>query len=1075
MTGDARFRGALCALLVVGCVRVALGFPHVVQEHYHWRNDDGSETEATWKTILHDTPYLKLVAGESIRLRIALSNYDGLDHAVDIRPQLVFSDGPTNEYRVVSPSPVSAVAFRMVATPHYANGDTATPQLTARGTPRNGACTEAPMNHTGALTLEMDHFANYEYCFEATTNAPGGETFYFKVIDIDNTKTAKWYEWQKYAKVLVVSQPDLDNGLGATDIGVTSARLNGQIESSRGEDPRAWFFWGPTDGGKDENAWSNRLDVGIHSGSFSTHVTGFVANATIFYRSFAANLAGGAWAPQTASFITSPTPLSYERDPVKVVEDASSVVFRVVQDIPSELDTFITIATSNGTADAGLDYDTTNGVLTWLAGETGARSLRVGIREDDHDESDESIRLVLNNASNCAPPAAPGTISITDNDGLPTVQFAGGAASGDESVTNVFAEVEVVPPSDREVAVDYVVFGGTATPGEDYVLTSGTARIQAQATGVVIRLEVLDDDEYEDPETVILSLSRATNAVIGSTDAHTYTITDLDSRPPRLDNWKGAARIFATSARLRGSVVDTGRNDPAVSIFWGPSDGGTNADAWSNRIDLGTMGSGVFETDITNLVTGTQYFYRTHGTNVAGEGWAGFSENLTARDPPSFLLLDNESMEISDGGASSGARSWLRYGSDTIERVDAFPRTGTYSIRFPSATETYLYGIDRNLFVVSWDGHHHEGAPHPGGGVRPGYTMHGMAHIRAQVVGTDTSVFSYVWHNVSEDANWMSNSIPCYDVVYADLPVSNTGPVSVADTGDRCVPVVGRVTKGTGVEDNFHVDDVSMQVMLPRMNLEYDTTVPVGMDDTIPGAFSEVSLGVRNQGGAPESILYGSYLPSASRAKDPAWPRTAWIKAYDPSNAFQIVSGAALTATNDAGYQYVTIRFAPPSAGSFTGVVRVATSDPNDRYTGGGVLFGSIPYEQYVIIGNAIPPPSILCANTSVREGNTGYSAANFVVSLESNAVAEVAVNFATSNGTAVAGEDYVSTSGRAVIPIGQRSTTVTVFVRGDVAGEPSEFFYLVLDAPQNAVLDTDPGLRTCWIRDDESTLIILR
>lgn len=1071
MIGDALCKGAVCALFVVGYACVAPGLPNVVQEHYHWRNDNGSESNATWKTLLHDTPYRKLVAGESIRLRITLSN-DGLDDHELLMPQLAYSDGPTNDYRTVAPSPTAETPFRMVETEHYADRDPATPQLIGTGTARNGVCVEAPRNHTAPVVLPVDHYTNFEYCFEATTNAPGGTTFYFKLKQYD--PQGDYNEYEKYAELLVVSRADVGNGGGAMQIETTSARLNGEIENARGEAPRAWIFWGTTDGGDDRDAWSNRVDAGIQGGPFSISITGLIANAALYYRCCASNIAGEAWAPRTVSFVTMPPPLSFAEPPVSVLEDASSAVIRVVQEIPSALDTSVAIATSNGTATAGLDYDATNGVLKWPAGETGARSLRVGIREDQLDESDESILLLLAHASNCVPVAASGTITIHDNDGLPTVQFAAGEAEGDESVTNVFVSLQVIPPADKEIAVDYVVLGGTATPGADYALTSGTARIEALAAGTVIRLDVCNDDVYEEPETLILALPWATNAVVGSQDTYTYTITDTDARPPRIDNWTGAARIFATSARLRGSVVDTGRNDPAATIFWGPSDGGTNARAWSNEVALGTLGVGEFQTDVTNLVTGERYYYRGYGTNTAGASWADASENLIALDPPSFPLLDNASMEI-EGPTSSGARSWLRFGNETIERVDAFPRTGSYSILFPSATDIYLYGIDRNLFVVSWDGHHHEGAPHPSGGVRPGYVMHGMAHVRARVVGTDTSCFSFVWRNVDENSNWMSNSLDCADVVYAGLAVSNGGPVAVSDTGDRFVPALGRSSRGTGDEDGFHVDDVSMEVMLPRMVLEYDPTNAVTMADTIPGSFSEVSLGVRNQGGAPGSVLYGSYLPGTHRASDPAWSRIAWVKAYDPSNAFRIASGAALTVTNDAGYSYVTIRFEPPSAGSFTSVVRVATSDPNDNYAGGGKLLGSIPYEQYVVIGSAVPPPGVHCSGVCVREGNAGYSAALFTLCLESDALAEVVLDYATSNGTAVAGEDYVSTSGQVVVPVGERSATVKVFVRGDVQSEPSEVFYLVLDTPRNAVLARDPSPHACRIRDDESMLIIVR
>ena len=42
----------------------------------------------------------------------------------------------------------------------------------------------------------------------------------------------------------------------------------------------------------------------------------------------------------------------------------------------------------------------------------------------------------------------------------------------------------------------------------------------------------------------------------------------------------------------------------------------------------------------------------------------------------------------------------------------------------------------------------------------------------------------------------------------------------------------------------------------------------------------------------------------------------------------------------------------------FTGTVRIATTDPNDRYAGGSNLHSTIIYEEYTITGIVVVPPA---------------------------------------------------------------------------------------------------------------------
>jgi Calx-beta domain len=65
----------------------------------------------------------------------------------------------------------------------------------------------------------------------------------------------------------------------------------------------------------------------------------------------------------------------------------------------------------------------------------------------------------------------------------------------------------------------------------------------------------------------------------------------------------------------------------------------------------------------------------------------------------------------------------------------------------------------------------------------------------------------------------------------------------------------------------------------------------------------------------------------------------------------------------------------------------------------------------------------------------------------------DVSVHYATSDGTATAGSDYVASSGSVSFAPGQTQKTVLITVTGDDATEGDETFDVTLSSPVNATL----------------------
>ncbi|MGI9213571.1 MAG: Calx-beta domain-containing protein [Methylococcaceae bacterium] len=126
-----------------------------------------------------------------------------------------------------------------------------------------------------------------------------------------------------------------------------------------------------------------------------------------------------------------------------------------------------------------------------------------------------------------------------------------------------------------------------------------------------------------------------------------------------------------------------------------------------------------------------------------------------------------------------------------------------------------------------------------------------------------------------------------------------------------------------------------------------------------------------------------------------------------------------------------------------------------------------------VVISNddtAAPPPTVSIIGTTVNEGNSGTSYANVTVSLSATYNQAVTVNYATQDGTASAGSDYVATSGQLTFAAGETSKTVAVGILGDTLFEQNETVQVSLFNPQNATLATSSA--SLMINNDDTQTV---
>ena len=125
-------------------------------------------------------------------------------------------------------------------------------------------------------------------------------------------------------------------------------------------------------------------------------------------------------------------------------------------------------------------------------------------------------------------------------------------------------------------------------------------------------------------------------------------------------------------------------------------------------------------------------------------------------------------------------------------------------------------------------------------------------------------------------------------------------------------------------------------------------------------------------------------------------------------------------------------------------------------------------------IQNDDPPPTLSIGNVSLKEGNSGTTSFNFVVSLSTASGAPATVAFATADGSATtADNDYQATSGTVTFAPGQTKQTIVVLVNGDTKYEANETFAVNLSAPGGAAITKGKGTGTIQNDDKPPVLTI--
>ena len=180
----------------------------------------------------------------------------------------------------------------------------------------------------------------------------------------------------------------------------------------------------------------------------------------------------------------------------------------------------VTVAATPGTNAASGDFRlSTAKTLTISAGSTSSMgTATVTAVNNTRDEANKSV-TVSGTATNSQGITQPADVdlTITDDDGAPALSIdSPSVTEGDSGSAHLTFTVSLSPVSGRQVTVNYAEgVGGTATSGTDYTaLPAGTLTFAAGATSQTITVAVTGDTTDEPDETVIVTLSSPTQAML---------------------------------------------------------------------------------------------------------------------------------------------------------------------------------------------------------------------------------------------------------------------------------------------------------------------------------------------------------------------------------------------------------------------------------------------------------------------------------------------------------------------------------------------------------------------------------
>ena len=747
-------------------------------------------------------------------------------------------------------------------------------------------------------------------------------------------------------------------------------------------------------------------------------------------------------------------------DDAAPVAEGNDAVFTVTLHPQSSQVVTVEYTTADGTANAGDDYTTIAETLTFSPGQT-TKIIRVPVLVDSTQESSETFTVEL---------STPMGTTLADSTGLGTITAdpMPGLSIGDaEPVAEGGAAVFTVTLSDTSsetVTVRYATVDDTAVAGSDYTRTTGTLRFDPNERTDTIRVPILQDSTAEPSESFTVELSNPNRATVS--DGTGAVTIEADPMPElRISDAapvaEGNDAVFTVSLSTPSSQVVTVEYRTVDGTAGAGSDYSTTSETLrfdpletTKTIQVPVLTDSMsepsedFEVELRNPSRATLDDARGVGTIAA--------------DPMPGLTIDDAAP--------------VAEGNDAVFTVTLHPQSSqVVTVEYTTADGTANAGDDYTTIAETLT-------------FSPGQTTK-IIRVPVLVDSTQESSETFTVELSTPMGTTLADSTGLGTITADPMPGLSIGDaepvaeggaavftVTLGPASNHVVTVTYSTVDGTAVADadftptsgtlTFNPNQTTKTIRVPILRdtvHEPSETFTVELDDPTGTTLADsTGLGTIAADATPGLSIADAV--NVAEGRDAVFrvtlrPATNHVV----SVTYTTMDG---TAVADADYTPVTgtLRFEPRET---TKTIRVPVlldtmTEQSETFTvelsnpGGSTLADPIGVGTI----RADPAPSLRIGDaTPVAEGDEAV----FTVTLTPPNEQVVTVDYTTTDGTAVADEDYSATSGTLRFAPGDTSKTIRVPTLRDAVAEPVETFTVVLSNPSgtNVVHDTGVGTIT--------------
>jgi hypothetical protein len=653
--------------------------------------------------------------------------------------------------------------------------------------------------------------------------------------------------------------------------------------------------------------------------------------------------------------------------------------------------------TISGTAVSGADYAALTGTVIIPAGSSSAL-IDVLVINDGVIEPTETVSLTLTGASNSISTltVSPGLVSadIADDDNIPSNNIITLSKVSDGSEPGTDAQFKVSFPtgitSSVNTTVSYTVSPtGTASAGTDYTALSGTVIIPAGGNSALIDVEVIDDQIIEKAETVLLTLTSATNSISTLTvqPVNLVGVTIADD-----DNTAGNNIISISSI--------TDASEPAANGLFRLSYPTGISSSEATQVTYAVSGTAVNGTDYTTLplTVVIPAYANSVDINIAVvndqiiEPTETVGLTLTLADNLSFNPTVNGTLADIDINDDDNGPANNRIILNAVTGGSEPGTPGQFTVGFPA-----------------------------------GYTSSEQTIVNYLIGGTATSGADYtaLTGTVIIPAN--SGPVPINVAVLNDNIIEGTEMVAITlDNATNSIIASLATLPGSAVNiniDDDEDDDPADNIITltrtngsePGSNATFIVSYPAGITSS---KNTQIGYTVGAGGTATSGTDYTALSGTATILAGNTFA-TIQVPVIDDS-IIELTETVELT-INSANNSISTLTWSPLVAVS----ANIADNDNN-------------------LANNTI-------SLSKETDGSEPGTPAQFKVSFPSTYTSSAATTVSyTVNGTAIAGTDYTALTGTVIIPANSNSAVINVPVLDDQVIEPNETVSLTLTGATN-------------------------